>query len=162
MQINRSVTVLVAVAGLLTACDPPAPAPSAPAAVVATNPAPAPSTNAAGANPPATAPTEFAKLKGRWLRPDGGYVIEIKDILTGGKLSAAYFNPRSINVSQAEARKEAGAVKVFIELRDENYPGATYKLTFDPEHDVLAGDYFQPLAGQTYQVQFERIKDEGK
>lgn len=135
-------------------CDqaPPPPPPPAPVTTA---------TDAAGPAATTSASTEFAKLKGRWQRPDGGYVIEIKSIAPDGKLSAAYFNPRSINVSQAEARKEAGAVKVFIELRDQNYPGATYNLTFDPEHDVLAGAYFQPLAGETYQVQFTRLKEGG-
>jgi hypothetical protein len=36
---------------------------------------------------------EFNKLIGRWLRPDGGYVIEIRNISSGGKMEAAYFNP---------------------------------------------------------------------
>lgn len=147
--------LLAAVCAVVTSgCDQPASAPVAPTPAAAPAPAPAPA---------ATTPAnELARLKGRWLRPDGGYVIEIKDILPEGKLSAAYYNPRSINVSQAEARKDAGAVKVFIELRDQNYPGATYKLTYDPEHDLLVGEYFQPLAGETYQIQFERLKDEGK
>lgn len=123
----------------------PAPIPAAPAPAAA---ATAPATNASAA--------ELQRLLGRWERTEGGYVIEIKEILPGGKLSAAYFNPRAINVSQAEATKDAGAVKVFLELRDQNYPGATYKLTYDPEHDRLAGEYFQPLLGETYQIMFVR------
>ena len=46
-------------------------------------------------------------------------------------MAAAYFNPRPINVSQAEAALDGTTVKVFIELRDVNYPGATYHLTYD-------------------------------
>jgi len=154
MQTFRHALTALALALVLAGCDQPTPAPVPPVPTQVTNPA--------SAAPPAATTGELAKLKGRWLRPDGGYVIEIKDLLPDGKLSAAYFNPRSINVSQAEASKNAGAVKVFIELRDQNYPGATYNLTYDPEHDILAGAYFQPLAGETYQVQFERMKDEGK
>src|SRR6266850_2054637 len=32
-------------------------------------------------------------LKGRWLRPDGGYVLEIRDINPDGMMDVAYFNP---------------------------------------------------------------------
>jgi len=107
---------------------------------------------------PLLAVVDLQKLVGRWLRPDGGYVLEIKSVAPDGKLTATYLNPRAINVSQAEARKDAGAVKVFVELRDQNYPGCTYTLTYDPEHDVLAGVYFQAALGEKFDVGFERIK----
>jgi hypothetical protein len=100
----------------------------------------------------------FDRLKGRWLRPDGGYVIEIKDIDPNGKMVAAYFNPRPINVSRAEASLEEAATKVFIELRDINYPGATYTLTYDPASDQLRGVYVQPALQQSFDVVFVRIK----
>src|SRR5690242_6383851 len=56
-------------------------------------------------NGPATAaipgsPT-VSKLTGKWVRPDGGYVLELKSVGSGGKMDAAYFNPRPINVSRA-------------------------------------------------------------
>ena len=144
---------------LLSGCDkpaePPAPTPATGSAV-AVNPVGAATAQTASAT---TAPADFAKLVGRWLRPDGGYVLEFKSVAPDGKLSATYRNPQPINVAQAEARKEAGAVKVFVELRDVNYPGCTYKLTYDPEHDVLAGEYFQAAQGQTYEVGFERLKE---
>ena len=76
-------------------------------------------------------------LKGRWLRPDGGYVVEVKGVDDAGKMEVAYFNPRRINVSKAEASRDGAAVKVFIELRDANYPGSTYNLTYDPKSDQL-------------------------
>jgi hypothetical protein len=85
---------------------------------------------------------EFDRLKGRWLRPDGGYVLEIREIDGSGKMVAAYFNPRPINVARAEASQEGTATKVFIELRDTNYPGSTYTLTYDPASDQLTGVYF--------------------
>lgn len=100
----------------------------------------------------------FDSLKGRWLRPDGGYVIDIRDVEASGKLDAGYFNPRPINVSQAEASREGGTTKVFIELRDVNYPGATYNLTYDPERDQLRGVYYQPAVRQSFDVIFIRMK----
>jgi uncharacterized protein (DUF2147 family) len=100
----------------------------------------------------------FDSLKGRWLRPDGGYVIDIRDVDDGGKMDAGYFNPRPINVSQAKASQEGGKTKVFIELRDVNYPGATYNLTYDPERKQLRGVYYQPALGQSFDVVFIRLK----
>ena len=35
------------------------------------------------------------RLQGRWRRPDGGYVIEIKEIDASGKMDAGYFNHQS-------------------------------------------------------------------
>jgi hypothetical protein len=100
----------------------------------------------------------FDSLKGRWLRPDGGYVIDIGDVDAGGKMDAGYFNPRPINVSQAKASQEGGTTKVFIELRDVNYPGATYNLSYDPQRDQLRGVYYQPALRQSFEVVFIRMK----
>ena len=87
----------------------------------------------------------FDRLKGRWLRPDGGYVLEIAEIDVGGKMIARYFNPRPINVSRAEAAQEGTTTKVFIELRDTNYPGSTYTLTYDPkERSAQGASIFRP------------------
>jgi len=100
----------------------------------------------------------FESLKGRWQRPDGGYVLDIKNVDANGKLAAGYFNPRPINVSRAEATLDGTTIKLFIELRDVNYPGATYHLTFDPEKDQLRGVYFQPALQQKFDVFFVRMK----
>jgi hypothetical protein len=100
----------------------------------------------------------FENLPGRWLRPDGGYILDIKNVDANGKLAAGYFNPRPINVSRAEASREGTATKVFIELRDTNYPGATYNLTYDQEQDQLKGVYFQPALQQSFDVVFVRMK----
>jgi hypothetical protein len=101
---------------------------------------------------------EFESLKGRWLRPDGGYVLEIREIDGSGKMVAAYFNPRPINVARAEASQEGTTTKVFIELRDTNYPGSTYTLTYDPQTDQLKGVYFQAALKQSFDVVFVRMK----
>ena len=101
---------------------------------------------------------DFGKLKGRWLRPDGGYIIAIKDIDPGGKMDAAYYNPRQINVSIAKATREGGTLKVFIELRDVRYPGSTYTLIYDPKTDQLIGVYYQAAIRQHFDVFFVRAK----
>jgi len=106
----------------------------------------------------AQAKPDFQKLKGRWLRPDGGYVIEIKSADENGKLEASYFNPKSIHVAKAEAKQEGGVTKVFIELQDVNYPGSTYTLVYVPDRDLLAGVYYQALQQQSFDVYFERMK----
>jgi len=116
----------------------------------------------ATAEQPPTAGTKsvpaFEKLRGRWLRDTGGYIIEIRKVGPGGKLDAAYFNPKSINVGRAEAIQQGGAVKVTVELRDVNYPGSTYTLTYDSKADRLVGRYFQAVTGETFDVYFVRLK----
>jgi hypothetical protein len=100
----------------------------------------------------------FDVLKGRWLRPDGGYILQIRTIDAGGKIDAGYFNPRPINVSKAEVTQEGGKMKVFVELRDTGYPGSVYTLTYDPNDDVLRGVYFQAALKQNFDVYFTRMK----
>jgi uncharacterized protein (DUF2147 family) len=98
------------------------------------------------------------RLLGHWLRPDGGYVLELKEIGKGGTLKAAYFNPRPINVARAELSRKDGKLTIFIELRDINYPGSKYNLQYDPETDRLIGTYFQAIQRQTFDVEFTRAK----
>jgi len=97
-----------------------------------------PSTRAPSAPTPAALASKADKISaerlvGRWLRPDGGYVVEIRSAQVDGRLDAAYLNPRPINVSRAEWRRDGGGLRVFIELRDVNYPGSTYTLGYVPE-----------------------------
>jgi hypothetical protein len=101
---------------------------------------------------------EFQRLLGRWLRPDGGYILEIRSADSMGRLDVAYLNPRPINVSRAEASREGTATKVFVELRDEGYPGSTYTLVYDSQRDVLIGIYYQAQMGQKFDVVFVRVK----
>lgn len=96
------------------------------------------------------------RLIGNWVRTDTPYVIEIVDANDDGTLKAAYYNPRSINVAHAEARYMAGNLELFVELRDINYPGSTYTLTYDRANDILQGTYFQATMRETYQVVFAR------
>jgi hypothetical protein len=73
-------------------------------------------------------------------------------------VKAAYFNPRSINVSKAELKRRDGMLTVFVELRDVNYPGSKYNLQYDPRLDRLIGTYFQAVEKQTYDIEFVRVK----
>ena len=49
---------------------------------------------------------DFSALKGRWMRTDGGYILSVKDVDPGGKMDAAYYNPRPINVSKRKPRRK--------------------------------------------------------
>jgi len=105
---------------------------------------------------PKPAQTDYGRLEGKWLRPDGGYVLELSDVKSEGTLKAAYFNPRPINVGKAEWRSIDGRIQLFVKLQDVNYPGSTYMLVYDPEHDRLIGYYYQAVAKGTYEVVFVR------
>jgi hypothetical protein len=104
------------------------------------------------------AKADFGKLKGRWVRTDGGYILSVKDVDSGGKMDAAYYNPRPINVSKAQAMQEGATMKVFIELKDAGYPGSTYTLIYDAKTDRLGGVYYQAAVGQRFDVFFVRSK----
>jgi hypothetical protein len=127
---------------------------AAPARRPATNPAPR-----AIPSPAETAsegPAHYRPLLGEWVRPDGGYVLAITDIAADGKATVGYFNPRPINVGRAEARLEGDSLGLFVELRDQNYPGSTYTLAYDAEGDQLVGVYFQAVQRASYDVVFVR------
>ena len=100
----------------------------------------------------------FDALKGRWLRPDGGYVLEIRAVDASGKIDAGYFNPNPINIAKAEATRDGSKLNVFVELRAPNYPGSTYTLTYDQEQDQLRGIYFQAVEQQSFNIFFVRMK----
>lgn len=100
----------------------------------------------------------FDKLSGRWLRPDGGYVLEIRSVDARGKIDATYLNPKPISIARAEATRDGSTLTVFVELRAPNYPGSTYTLTYDPQQDQLRGIYFQALQQQSFDVYFVRMK----
>lgn len=113
--------------------------------------------SSAAATAPAAKQTESTRLVGEWLRPDGGYVLDIRGTSTDGKLDVGYFNPNPIHVSQATWQRSEGlGLEVFVELRDTGYPGATYRLQYRAADDKLAGAYTQPAVGQTFDVEFVR------
>jgi len=112
------------------------------------------------AQPASGAAVSVEAFKGRWLRPDGDYVLEIRGIDTEGRVEAAYFNPNPIHVSRAEASREGAVPRLFVELRDTGYPGATYSLTYEAETRTLRGVYYQPALAQSFDVVFIRMPAE--
>ena len=135
----------------------PAPAPASPTAAVPASATTAPAATAAATTPAATVPAAgVAKVKGRWLRPDGGYILAITTIAADGRAEAGYFNPNPIKVAWATVNAEGADIRVKVELRDENYPGCLYKLNYAPDKDRLVGTYFQAQMQQTYEVEFVR------
>ena len=114
--------------------------------------------SAAPATTPRAQEPNTQRLIGSWMRTDGGYIIAVRRVEPEGRVDAAYFNPRPINVSRAEAAVKGNTAKLFIELRDEGYPGSTYTLEYDSTNDVLAGVYFQAVLQQNFNVMFVRLK----
>jgi hypothetical protein len=102
------------------------------------------------------APEAVQKLMGRWMRADGGYVLELRTAELSGVVHAAYFNPKPINVSRAIWMQGASGFQVVVELNDVGYPGATYVLSHDAQSDRLVGQYNQPAMQQSFDVEFMR------
>jgi hypothetical protein len=99
----------------------------------------------------------YAVLKGRWVRPDGGYMVDIRAINADGQLDAAYANPRPLPFARAVATVDGKTLKLLLELRAGGYNGSTYTLQYDPADDTLKGEYFQAVAQQKYPVRFHRL-----
>jgi uncharacterized protein (DUF2147 family) len=110
------------------------------------------------ARAPIQSESAFGALPGRWVRPDGGYVISIKSVDASGKLDAAYANPNPLPFARAEATLDGKTIRLFFELRAGGYNGSTYSLIYDPATDVLKGVYFQAVAQQKFDVYFTRVK----
>ena len=100
---------------------------------------------------------DFQKLKGRWLRPDGGYVVEIKSVQDNGVLDASYANPQPIKISKANASLDGDKITVHIEFDDVNYRGSFYDLIYNPQTDQLQGTYYQAVMGQRFDIAFVRM-----
>ena len=96
------------------------------------------------------------KFIGQWVRSDGGYVIHVREIKPEGSVDAEYFNPKPINVSEANVSVWKGFDQLFIKLEDKGYPGSTYKLYYYAEKDQLAGFYYQAAVKETFEVLFRR------
>jgi hypothetical protein len=97
-------------------------------------------------------------LVGNWLRTDAGYRILVTKVNADGTLDAQYFNPNPINIGRANWEESSGNLKIIIELRDENYPGSIYTLSYLSDRDILAGKYYQAVEGLTFYVEFARNK----
>ena len=116
-----------------------------------------PTTAPGGAfTPPATARIDVEVLKGAWVRPDGGYLIVIRNVGPNGQLEAMYFNPSPLPFAKARALPEGTTLRAFFELQAGGYAGSTYELTYDPASDRLKGIYYQAVAKQKFEVYFAR------
>jgi len=102
--------------------------------------------------------TDPSPIIGKWQRSDGGYMLELSEAGPDGQIKAAYFNPRPINVGNAQWKVQDNQLEVFVELRDVHYPGSTYTLDYDPNTDQLAGFYFQAVQRKNFPVRFVRTK----
>ena len=98
----------------------------------------------------------FGVLAGRWVRPDGGYVISIKSVGAGGRLDASYANPGPLPFYTAEATRDGSTLKLFFELRAGGYNSSTYTLTYYAASDQLKGVYYQAVIRQKFEVVFDR------
>jgi uncharacterized protein (DUF2147 family) len=118
-----------------------------------------PASSSAGPTAAASAPQAvFGVLVGRWVRPDGGYVIAIKAVDATGKLDASYANPSPLPFYTAEVARDGGTFKLYFELRAAGYNGSTYTLSYDAASDQLRGVYYQAVQRQKYEVAFARAK----
>jgi hypothetical protein len=106
--------------------------------------------------PTAAARPELQRLVGSWVRPDGGYVLEIRGVAPDGAVDAVYLNPRPIRVSLARADWFNGTPRLFVEFDDVNYRGSTYQLEHLADRDLLYGTYYQAEMQQTFEVVFAR------
>ena len=105
-------------------------------------------------------PEAFESVAGRWLRPDGGYILELSRPSQGEKFKATYLNPRPIRVATTRVTREGNDIRVFVELLDVGYPGSYYDLVYDPAGDRLVGFYFQAKMNATFDVFFVRAEAE--
>jgi uncharacterized protein (DUF2147 family) len=115
--------------------------------------APTPATKDAA---PAAVAATFDALKGRWVRPDGGYTIAIKSVGPNGELEAMYFNPNPLPFAKAQASRDGATVRLSFELRAGGYDGSTYELTYDSANDRIQGIYYQAVQKRKYDVYFVR------
>ena len=99
---------------------------------------------------------DFKVLVGEWVRPDGGYTIRLKEIKSNGSIDISYFNPKKVNIAEANVSEWKGMGKLFIKLQDVGYPGSTYTLYYYAEKDALAGFYLQAILQKTFEVVFIR------
>lgn len=106
-------------------------------------------------------PVSVEKVAGRWLRPDGGYILELERPSPDEKFKAQYFNPRPIRVATTRVNQEGPVIRVYVEMLDVGYPGSYYDLVYDPEGDRLVGFYFQATMKATFDVFFIRAETQG-
>ena len=108
------------------------------------------------ATSPAAKTPSFDTLNGTWVRPDGGYRIEIARVALDGQIVATYFNPNRLPFEKALATMEGATLRAAFELQAGGYVGSTYDLTYDLASDRLKGIYYQAVMKQKFDVYFVR------
>jgi hypothetical protein len=98
------------------------------------------------------------RLAGKWVRADGGYVLDVEDVGDDGGLKVSYYNPRKIRVYESFWKYTDGRLYILVEMRDVNYPGSKYALFHDRERDLLIGVYYQAAMDRSFDVVFERME----
>lgn len=106
--------------------------------------------------PEQSAKNEYKIIVGDWQRTDGNYRIKVSDIMSDGRTTAAYFNPKPIHIETASTSTQNSLIRLFIKFQDKNYEGSTYELYYIAKNDALAGYYYQAFTGRTYEVVFLR------
>jgi hypothetical protein len=89
--------------------------------------------------------TDYEKLVGKWVRPDGGYILVIKNVRFDGSIEAEYLNPNRISISKAHVKTELGKINIFVET-----------LTYDKDTDSLVGVYHHLGINKKFDVHFMR------
>jgi hypothetical protein len=103
-------------------------------------------------------------LVGEWLRRGSdnltltNLTLRITGVYTSDKLDVYYLVPRSIDVFKASWTKTGQLLQVYVEFQDDFFRGSFYKLIYDPEKDLLKGEYYDAQEGITYPVEFIRTK----
>ena len=106
--------------------------------------------------PAAAGAIDVDVLTGTWVRPDGGYLIVIRNVGQDGRLEAMYFNPNPLPFAKVQATRDGATLRVAFELRAGGYDGSTYDLTYDLSSDRLSGVYYQAVAKQRFDIYFVR------
>ena len=95
-------------------------------------------------------------LKGTWVRPDGGYTIEIKSIDPNGRIDATYFNPKLLPFAKARPCRKVRRCAYSSNSRRAATRVRRMKLSYDPASDRLKGIYYQAVVKQKFDVVFVR------
>lgn len=103
----------------------------------------------------AGAVSDKISVQGRWVRSDAPYLIEITQA-PDGQLQASYFNRKQIHVEKTETAVKDGLFYVMVLLKDVNYQGSYYLLSYDRVKDTLDGLYFHAASRQRFNVDFLR------
>jgi hypothetical protein len=56
---------------------------------------------------------DFKALIVEWVRPEGGYIIRLKDIKPDGSIDISYYNAKKINIAEANVSEWKGVKKLF-------------------------------------------------